>query len=169
MAAQQGIDFRLDDFAREGRVVRLEAHHGGFAASFGIDPERRADRLRHARRPVLLHKATGVLLLLRVLVACGGICGAPLAVAIVAAVMSIPAQNVPQLWPREGLQTTQSPRRQQPGCRATGRAQGRRRQKSVLREKHPQPADSLPGRPDVARVDAGTLAGHLQDNRQPGK
>ena len=69
--------------------------------------------------PCLPMSGLGVLLLLRVLRGGLGFGGAPTAVAVVTAVVGIPAEHVPKLRPREQFASAQNPRRQLPGPGAT--------------------------------------------------
>ncbi len=89
--------------------------------------------------------ALGFLGILRV----GLLLPAPGPVGVVAAVMGIPAQHVPQLGPGERRAAAQHAGRQQPRPRAAGRGQLRRGQHPEMRQQAPHPRDALPGGADM--------------------
>src|SRR5438132_12391960 len=58
-----------------------------------------AEGLGHRMRAVFLHQRTRVLLFLRVFGLRFGLMSAPAAIAVITAIVCIPAQHIPKLWP----------------------------------------------------------------------
>ncbi len=100
---EQAAHLFLHDLAREGGVEALEVLAGGLLAAQRFQIKRAAKRLGHRLCLVLGHQSDGVLLLLGVLLLRIGLLRAPTAVAIIATVVGVPAQDIPKLRPIEKM------------------------------------------------------------------
>ncbi len=153
VSPENALHLRFHSLAGKGRAQIAHPAHGGFHLAKGINLQLVAEDLGHCALPAMLplelrEQFARPLFLLAILRA-GLVLPAPAPVAIVAAVVSIPAQHVPQLGPAQRLPAPQHPRRQQPRPRAAGRLQLSIAKHAQVRQQTPHPRDPLPGGPNM--------------------
>ena len=149
---QHALHFTAHHVAIERSVLALEPilrrHRRRAFFAQRINPAHRANRFRHRFGSVFLHQCVGVLHFLgihRIFT----LHAAPAPVAIVAAIVRVPAQHIPQLRPRKRLAAPQHPRRQHPRPSTAGHIQFRLSQHAQVPQQNFQARNPLARAADV--------------------
>src|ERR1700677_2733744 len=154
MCAENTANLILNRVSREGSVQSFEPDGGGFLLTEWINFKFGAEGLRHCLHAMLAHQSACVFFLFSIFGIGFSFRRAPSAVAVVTAIVHVPAEHVPKFPPGQESATAQDARSQLPRPRAARQVEFFLMQDAKMPQHNFHPGDALPCAPNVPPLSA---------------